>query len=68
MTAYEDANRQLQAKIREVEQDRPSMKAQMEIVQLRKENQTLQTENSSLRGKVSDLEASYGSPSGSDYP
>lgn len=40
-TAYEDANRQLQAKIREVEQDRPSMKAQMEIVQLRKENQTL---------------------------
>ena len=44
-TAYEDANRQLQAKIREVEQDRPSMKAQMEIVQLRKENQTLKTEN-----------------------
>lgn len=57
MTAYEDANRQLQAKIREVEQDRPSMKAQMEIVQLRKENQTLKTENSSLRGKVADLEA-----------
>ena len=56
-TAYEDANRQLQAKIREVEQDRPSMKAQMEIVQLRKENQTLKTENSSLRGKVADLEA-----------
>jgi hypothetical protein len=56
-TAYEDANRQLQAKIREVEQDRPSMKAQMEIVQLRKENQTLQTENSSLRSKVADLEA-----------
>lgn len=56
-SAYVDANRQLQAKIREVEQDRPSMKAQMEIVQLRKENQTLQTENSSLRGKVSDLEA-----------
>ena len=56
-TAYEDANRQLQAKIREVEQDRPSMKAQMEIVQLRKENQTLKTENSSLRSKVADLEA-----------
>lgn len=56
-SAYADANRQLQAKIREVEQDRPSMKAQMEIVQLRKENQTLQTENSNLRGKVSDLEA-----------
>lgn len=56
-TAYEDANRQLQVKIREVEQDRPSMKAQMEIVQLRKENQTLQTENSSLRSKVADLEA-----------
>lgn len=56
-TAYEDANRQLQAKIREVEQDRPSMKAQMEIVQLRKENQTLQTENSGLRNKVADLEA-----------
>ena len=56
-TAYEDANRQLQAKIREVEQDRPSMKAQMEIVQRRKENQTLKTENSSLRGKVADLEA-----------
>ncbi|WP_343117725.1 MobV family relaxase, partial [Clostridioides difficile] len=56
-TAYEDANRQLQVKIREVEQDRPSMKAQMEIVQLRKENQTLQTENSSLRIKVADLEA-----------
>lgn len=56
-TAYEDANRQLQAKIREVEQDRPSMKAQMEIVQLRKENQTLQTENSGLRSKVADLEA-----------
>lgn len=56
-TAYEDANCQLQAKIREVEQDRPSMKAQMEIVQLRKENQTLKTENSSLRGKVADLEA-----------
>lgn len=56
-TAYEDANRQLQVKIREVEQDRPSMKAQMEIVQLRKENQTLQTENSSLRSKVVDLEA-----------
>lgn len=55
--AYEDANRQLQAKIREVEQDRPSMKAQMEIVQLRRENQTLKTENSSLRGKVADLEA-----------
>ena len=33
------------------------MKAQMEIVQLRKENQTLKTENSSLRGKVADLEA-----------
>ena len=33
------------------------MKAQMEIVQLRKENQTLQTENSSLRSKVADLEA-----------
>lgn len=48
-SAYADANRQLQAKIREVEQDRPSMKAQMEIVQLRKENQTLKTENSSLR-------------------
>ena len=30
------------------------MKAQMEIVQLRKENQTLKTENSSLRGKVAD--------------
>ena len=29
-TAYKDANRQLQAKIREVEQDRPSMKAQMD--------------------------------------
>lgn len=56
-SAYADANRQLQAKIREVEQDRPSMKAQMEIVQLRKENQTLKTENSSLRGKVADLEA-----------
>lgn len=56
-TAYEDANRQLQAKIREVEQDRPSMKAQMEIVQLRKENQTLKTENNTLRSKVSDLEA-----------
>lgn len=56
-TAYEDANRQLQAKIREVEQDRPSMKAQMEIVQLRKENQTLKTENSSLCSKVADLEA-----------
>lgn len=56
-SVYVDANRQLQAKIREVEQDRPSMKAQMEIVQLRKENQILQTENSSLRGKVSDLEA-----------
>ena len=56
-TAYEDANRQLQAKIREVEQDRPSMKAQMEIFQLRKENQTLKTENSGLRSKVSDLEA-----------
>lgn len=56
-TAYEDANRQLQAKIREVEQDRPSMKAQMEIVQLRKENQTLKTENSGLRSKVADLEA-----------
>ena len=37
-----------------MEQDRPSMKAQMEIVQLRKENQTLQTENSSLRSKVAD--------------
>lgn len=47
-TAYEDANRQLQAKIREVEQDRPSMKAQMEIVQLRKENQTLKTETLSV--------------------
>lgn len=56
-TAYEDANRQLQAKIREVEQDRPSMKAQMEIVQLRKENQTLKTENNTLRSKVADLEA-----------
>ena len=56
-TAYKDANRQLQAKIREVEQDRPSMKAQMEIVQLRKENQTLKTENSSLCSKVADLEA-----------
>ena len=33
------------------------MKAQMEIVQLRKENQTLKTENSSLRSKVADLEA-----------
>ena len=33
------------------------MKAQMEIVQLRKENQTLKTENSGLRSKVSDLEA-----------
>lgn len=56
-TAYEDANRQLQAKIREVEQDRPSMKAQMEIVQLRKENQTLKTENNTLCSKVADLEA-----------
>ena len=56
-TAYEDANRKLQAKIREVEQDRPSMKAQMEIVQLRKENQTLKTENNTLRSKVADLEA-----------
>ena len=55
-SAYADANRQLQAKIKEVEQDRPSLKAQMEIVQLRKENQTLQTENSGLRGKVADLE------------
>lgn len=33
------------------------MKAQMEIVQLRKENQTLKTENNTLRSKVSDLEA-----------
>ena len=33
------------------------MKAQMEIVQLRKENQTLKTENNSLRSKVADLEA-----------
>ena len=33
------------------------MKAQMEIVQLRKENQTLKTENSSLCSKVADLEA-----------
>lgn len=56
-SAYADANRQLQAKIREVEQDRPSMKAQMEIVQLRKENQTLKTENNTLRSKVADLEA-----------
>ena len=33
------------------------MKAQMEIVQLRKENQTLKTENNTLRSKVADLEA-----------
>ena len=56
-TAYEDANRQLQAIIREVEQDRPSMKAQMEIVQLRKENESLKTEIGGLRGRVADLEA-----------
>ena len=39
-----------------MEQDRPSLKAQQEIIQLRRENQTLQTENSGLRGKVADLE------------
>lgn len=55
-SAYADANRQLQVKIREVEQDRPSMKAQMEIVQLRKENQSLKTENSTLQSKVVDLD------------
>lgn len=55
-SAYDDANRQLREKIREVEQDRPSMKAQMELIQLSKENDTLKAENSSLRSRVETLE------------
>ena len=43
------------------------MKAQMEIVQLRKENQTLKTENNTLRSKVADLEAMV-RRLGQDYP
>ena len=36
--AYADANRQLSEKIKEVEADRPSLKMQTEVVQLRMEN------------------------------
>ena len=38
---YAEANRQLRIKIAEVEQDRPSIKLQMENSHLRKENQSL---------------------------
>ena len=55
--AYEDANRQLQARIREVEQDRPSVKAQREIAELRKANWQMEIEIGGLRSKVADLEA-----------
>jgi len=54
--AYEDANRQLQAKIAEVEQDRPSLKDYQERVRLTKENGDLKAENEQLRGRVGRLQ------------
>lgn len=39
--AYADANRQLAEKVREVEQDRPSLKMQMENITLRRDNEKL---------------------------
>lgn len=50
--AYDDANRQLAAKVKEVEADRPSMKMQMEMVELRRENDQLKRENSGLAEKL----------------
>lgn len=46
--AYADANRQLSEKIKEVEADRPSLKMQTEVVQLRMENDRLRKENGGL--------------------
>lgn len=50
--AYADANRQLSEKIKEVEADRPSLKMQTEVVQLRMENDRLRKENGGLAEKL----------------
>lgn len=54
--AFKDANRQLQAKIAEVEQDRPTLKMTQENIQLHRENDELRQENSNLKETVSRLE------------
>lgn len=53
--AYEDADRQLAEKVKEVEADRPSMKMQMDMVQLRRENDQLKKENRGLSEKLERL-------------
>jgi len=50
--AYSDANRKLAAKVHEIEQDRPSMKMQLENVKLRKENEILQAALSRLPQEI----------------
>jgi regulator of replication initiation timing len=53
--AYTDANIKLSAKIKEVEQDRPSMKNQMELIQFMRENARLQKENNVLRKIIDEI-------------
>lgn len=48
----DSANAQLREKMKAIEQDRPSLKAQQEIIQLRRENDNLIKENSGLRGEI----------------
>ena len=50
--AYEDANAQLKAKIREVENDRPSLKAHIENIRLQKENEELKDTIQELKSTV----------------
>lgn len=53
--AYADATQQLRARIREVEQDRPSLKAQQDIIRLKHENEALQKDLKRYKTIASDL-------------
>lgn len=53
--AYADANQQLKAKIQEVERDRPSLKAQQDVIRLSRENEVLKKDLKRYKTIASDL-------------